>query len=60
VVPTAHNVVLRYGSTPANKAGDILSVLGLVGLLAALIVPLIWRGRRRGGAWRQTTATPAP
>jgi hypothetical protein len=60
VVPTAHNVVLRYGSTPANKAGNILSALGLVGLLAALIGPLIWRGRRRRRAWRQTTVSPAP
>lgn len=33
VVPTAHTVVLSYGSTPADTAGTALSAAGLVGLL---------------------------
>lgn len=32
VVPTSHHVVLRYGSTPAGRAGDVASVAGLFAL----------------------------
>jgi hypothetical protein len=60
VVPTAHDVVLRYGSTPANYAGDVLTVLGVLALLAALFGRRIWRRGRHRGPRRKTTVTPAP
>jgi hypothetical protein len=60
VVPTAHDVVLHYGSTPANRIGDVLSFLGLLALLAALIAPRIWRRGRHRSSWRKTVVTPAP
>ncbi|HUC37259.1 MAG TPA: hypothetical protein VMR97_09060 [Acidimicrobiales bacterium] len=41
VVPTAHYVTLRYGSTGAGRLGDVLFVVGLVAVV------LLWR-RRRG------------
>jgi hypothetical protein len=45
VVPTAHNVVLHYGATAANRVGQGLTIVGV----AALCVVVI-RGRfaRRG------------
>jgi hypothetical protein len=46
VVPTAHDVVLRYGTSRADRAGEVLSVIGVICLLAAAL----WRrigGRRR-------------
>jgi hypothetical protein len=59
VVPTAHDVVLHYGSTPANYAGDALSIVGLLGLLAALIGPHIWRRGRHRNARRKNVVTEA-
>jgi hypothetical protein len=60
VVPTAHNVVLRYGTSPAQRAGEVLSVLGLIGLFGVVTGPrLLKRGRHRR-AFRKTAATPAP
>jgi hypothetical protein len=48
VVPTSHNVVLSYGATPANRAGQALSILGVVLLLVVLIRPRVRKGTRRG------------
>jgi hypothetical protein len=55
VVPTSHHVSLVYGSSPANKLGDICSVLGLLALLGMAI---IW-WRRRGRPSRADTSTGA-
>src|SRR5262249_40107390 len=41
VVPTSRHVRLTYGTTPAEWAGRVVSLLGLVGLGG-----LIWWGRR--------------
>jgi hypothetical protein len=46
VVPTSHTVTLTYGASPAQRVGELLSVLGL-----AALGMLIWR-RRRAGAVR--------
>jgi hypothetical protein len=49
VVPTSHEVTLSYGRSGANYLGDFLTVLGVVGLGALIVVP--WsrrRGRRQG------------
>jgi hypothetical protein len=48
VVPTSHDVVLSYGATRANRAGQALSILGVVLLLVVLIRPRVWKGPRRG------------
>ena len=36
VVPTAHDVTLSYGSSGADKLGDVLTVAGLVAVVALL------------------------
>ena len=36
VVPTSHDVTLRYGSTGANRLGDLLTVCGLVTVVVFL------------------------
>jgi hypothetical protein len=46
VVPTAHQVTLRYGATGADRLGQDLAGVGLVALVAGAAVP-IWRARRR-------------
>jgi hypothetical protein len=44
VVPTAHHVVLTYGTTTANRVGLAITALGV----AALVVPwVVVRVRRR-------------
>jgi hypothetical protein len=48
VVPTAHNVVLHYGETPSNRAGQALSVVGVLLLLFVVIRPRVSNGRRPG------------
>jgi hypothetical protein len=60
VVPTAHNVVLHYGASPADRAGQALSVLGLIGLIAVVVGPALLRRGRHRKASRKTGATPAP
>jgi hypothetical protein len=60
VVPTAHNVVLHYGASPADRVGEVLSVLGLIGLLLVLAGPQILKSGRHRRAFRKTAATPAP
>jgi hypothetical protein len=60
VVPTAHNVVLHYGASPADRAGEILSVVGLIGLVLVLAGPQILKSGRHRRAFRKTGATPAP
>ena len=60
VVPTAHNVVLHYGASPADRVGEVLSVVGLLGLLAVVAGPrLLRRGRHRKARGKTATA-PAP
>jgi hypothetical protein len=60
VVPTSHNVVLHYGASPADRAGEALSVIGLLGLLAVVAGPrLLRRGRHRKARGKTATA-PAP
>jgi uncharacterized membrane protein len=60
VVPTAHNVVLHYGASPADRVGEVLSALGLIGLLLVLAGPQILKSGRHRRAFRKTGATPAP
>ncbi|HEY1830973.1 MAG TPA: hypothetical protein VGG38_12085 [Acidimicrobiales bacterium] len=55
VVPTSHQVSLVYGSSPANKLGDICSLLGLLALVG---MAAIWWRRRRAPS-RDGTVTPA-
>jgi hypothetical protein len=60
VVPTAHNVLLHYGASPADREGEVLSILGLIGLILVLAGPsLLKRGRHRR-ARRKTATTPTP
>jgi hypothetical protein len=60
VVPTSHSVVLRYGTSKAQRLGEVLSVIGLIALLVLMVAPrLLTRGRHRK-AFRTTAATPAP
>jgi hypothetical protein len=47
VVPTAHNVVLHYGASPADRVGEVLSVLGLLALLGVLFGPWLRRGQHQ-------------
>jgi hypothetical protein len=60
VVPTAHTVVLYYGASPADRVGEVLSVVGLIGLLLVLAGPQILKSGRHRRAFRKTGATPAP
>jgi hypothetical protein len=56
VVPTAHDVTLRYGATTANRVGQALSVLGLLALLGGLLFARLRspRARTRTGDRSQT------
>jgi hypothetical protein len=47
VVPTSHDVVLRYGTSGADWAGRILSFFGL----AALVAGAVWAWSRRRSAF---------
>jgi uncharacterized membrane protein len=44
VVPSSHHVVLTYGSTPANSAGQLATLAGLLILLVLGILSV--RARR--------------
>jgi hypothetical protein len=57
VVPTSHDVVLRYGASPADRAGEALSALGLIALVA--VVVLAWY-RNRLGRHRKTRRSAPP
>ena len=52
VVPTSHVVTLSYGLTPANWAGNVGSLVGLVGLVLVrkVVPPEPVRARRAGAA----------
>ncbi len=50
VVPTSHHVTLRYGYTPVDWAGFLLSLLGLVGVAGLVwFRPPVPRWARRAG-----------
>jgi hypothetical protein len=51
VVPTAHNVVLHYGASPANRAGQGLTIVG-VAALAVVVIRARFKNRR--GRHRRT------
>jgi len=57
VVPTSHTVTLHYGATSADRAGELLTVLGLLGLVAGFVAA---RLRRRRAASRADTLPLAP
>ena len=44
VVPTSHDVTLSYGRSGADYLGDFLTLLGVLGLAALILVP--WLRRR--------------
>jgi hypothetical protein len=46
VVPTSHDVTLHYGASGADRIGEALSVLGVLGLIGLATVPR-FRSRRR-------------
>jgi hypothetical protein len=61
VVPTSHDVTLHYGSSGADKAGELISLAALAGIVA------IWVADRRARRARRTrrsvsaaTGSPAP
>jgi hypothetical protein len=60
VVPTAHNVVLHYGASPADRAGEVLSAIGLIGLVLVLAGPQVLKSGRHRRAFRKNGATPTP
>jgi hypothetical protein len=43
VVPTSHDVLLSYGSSPANDLGELATLIGLVGLALMSVVPALRR-----------------
>jgi hypothetical protein len=57
VVPTSHDVTLHYGATAANRIGELLSCLGIVGVIAGFAWPLM---RIRRASARSGTRSPAP
>jgi uncharacterized membrane protein len=64
VVPTSHRVTLTYGTTNANRLGELCTVLGILALLALAAVPVVLaRRRRRAGRARHAAhrgPSPAP
>jgi hypothetical protein len=60
VVPTAHDVVLHYGSTPADRAGEVLTIIGVLCLVAAAIWGRMGNRRSRHRRARQRTERPSP
>ena len=46
VVPTSHNVTLRYGASGADRLGEVLSLLGVLALVAGAALPWLRRARR--------------
>jgi hypothetical protein len=54
VVPTAHHVILEYGSDPALKLGSVMSALALGGLVALVLVELARRRGRLSRRWRRS------
>ena len=57
VVPTAHNVVLRYGASRADHIGEALSGLGLIALVSVVVVAWV---RNRWGQHRKSRRSSAP
>jgi hypothetical protein len=57
VVPTAHDVTLRYGATASDRAGEGLTAFGLIGLVVGVAWP---RLRSRRSRRRANAPTPAP
>jgi hypothetical protein len=51
VVPTAHNVVLHYGASSANRVGQVLSIVGVAALCTVVIRA---RFKKRRGRHRRT------
>ena len=45
VVPTSHRVTLSYGTTAVTEAGDVLTLLGLLAVVAASVAWLVRRRR---------------
>jgi hypothetical protein len=57
VVPTSHTVTLHYGKTGADRAGDLLTLLGLLALAAGAAVPRLRRRLGIGRAGAHAAAT---
>jgi hypothetical protein len=57
VVPTAHQVTLHYGASPADIVGQTLTALGAISLLAVAVRKRMPSRRKRGGT---TDLSPAP
>jgi len=58
VVPTSHDVVLHYGTSPAQRVGQVLSVIGLLALVLALAGHRLVKSGRHRRASRKTAPTP--
>lgn len=58
VVPTSHDVVLTYGSSPSDVVGQLLSLAALVGLV--LLAVSAWRRRRARRAAGTAPGVGAP
>ncbi|HVA08910.1 MAG TPA: hypothetical protein VNG12_19430 [Acidimicrobiales bacterium] len=55
VVPTSHDVVLHYGASAADRLGQLLTGLGVIGLIAGFSWSRLSRRRKR-----KATDGPAP
>lgn len=52
VVPTSHQVTLRYGSSGADKAGELVTFVALVAVVYLMVVAVAARRSRRTAAGR--------
>ncbi|HMD45473.1 MAG TPA: hypothetical protein VKG43_04905 [Acidimicrobiales bacterium] len=58
VVPTSHDVTLRYATSHADEIGTLLTLAGVAALVASSVVARRARGRR--GARRRGASGPGP
>jgi hypothetical protein len=59
VVPTSHDVTLTYGSSPSDRAGQVISLVSLVAAVAVAVAERRRRRRRGRRPGRRPTPTAA-